>query len=113
MVMKKSLGTPPTLQDTRNSISHPETAPVKLDRRTLRVGQRYRVGRAVIELTKMRSPCSTLNLYPGIQSAIFDAAVKAGDPSSPRWGLSGFYASVVTPGPIRTGDPIVFLDQAV
>jgi hypothetical protein len=34
--MKKSLGTPPHLHDTRNSISHPETAPVKLDRRTLR-----------------------------------------------------------------------------
>ncbi len=84
-----------------------------LDRRGLRAGQRYRVGQAVIELTRMRSPCATLNAYQGIQNVIYDAAVKVGDPSSPRWGLSGFYASVVTPGSIRAGDPIVLLDQAV
>jgi MOSC domain-containing protein YiiM len=84
-----------------------------LDRRSLRAGQRYRAGQAVIELTRPRGPCATLNAYPGIQTAIYDAAVKAGDPSSPRWGLSGFYASVVTPGSIRAGDPIVLLDQAV
>ena len=35
-----------------------------------------------------------------------------GDPLSPRWGLSGFYASVVRTGTIRAGDPIVLLDQA-
>jgi MOSC domain-containing protein YiiM len=84
-----------------------------LDRRALRAGQRYRIGQVVIELTRTRGPCATLNAYPGIQSAIYDAAVKAGDPASPRWGLSGFYASVVQPGTIRAGDPILFLDQAV
>jgi MOSC domain-containing protein YiiM len=85
-----------------------------LDRRSLRAGQRYRAGQVVMELTRMRSPCATIDVYgPGIHKAIYDAAVKAGDPSSPRWGLSGFYASVVTPGVIRAGDPIVLLDQAV
>jgi MOSC domain-containing protein YiiM len=84
-----------------------------IDRRTLRAGQRYRVGQAVIELTRPRGPCATLNAYPGIQNAIYDVAVKAGDPSSLLWGLSGFYASVVQPGTIRTGDPIRLLDQAV
>jgi len=85
-----------------------------LDRRALRAGQRYRVGQAVIELTRIRVPCATLDVYgPGIQKAIYDQNVKAGDSASPRWGLSGFYASVVQPGAIRAGDPIVFLDQAV
>ena len=84
-----------------------------LDRRFFRVGQRWRVGQIVIEFTKVREPCSTLDPYgPGIQKALYDAAVKAGDPLSPRWGLSGFYASVVRTGTIRAGDPIVLLDQA-
>lgn len=85
-----------------------------LDRRGLRIGQRYRVGAIVIELTKVRQPCDQLNIYgPAIQTAVYDARVKAGDAQSPRWGLSGFYASVVQPGTIRPGDPITLLDQFV
>jgi MOSC domain-containing protein YiiM len=85
-----------------------------LDRRMLRAGQRYRAGQAVIELTRIRIPCATLDIYgTGIQKAMYDHLVKAGDPASPRWGLSGFYASVVQPGALRVGDPIVLLDQAV
>ncbi len=78
-----------------------------LDRRKLRFGQRLRAGDTEIELTRMRTPCATLNVYgAGIQAAMFDAAVQAGDPASPRWGLSGFYASVVRPGTVRPGDAI-------
>ena len=81
-----------------------------LDRRDLRLGQRFRVGEAEFELTQIRTPCATLDVYgSGIQSAMFDARVQAGDAESPRWGLSGFYASVVQTGPIRTGDPIALL----
>jgi MOSC domain-containing protein YiiM len=83
-----------------------------LDRRGLRIGQRYRIGAIIIELTKVREPCAQLNPYgPGIQKAIYDVQVQAGDPQSSRWGLSGFYASVVQPGAIRPGDPITLLDQ--
>jgi MOSC domain-containing protein YiiM len=83
-----------------------------LDRRTFRIGQRYRVGQVLIELTKMRAPCNTLAPYgAGIQQAVYDAQVKAKDPSSPRWGLSGMYARVVTPGTIYVGDPIALLDE--
>ena len=85
-----------------------------LDRRTVRVGQRYRVGEVVLEITKVRAPCETLSSYgPGIQKAVYDARVKAGDASSPVWGVSGFYAAVVQPGTIRPGDPIQLLDQMV
>ena len=85
-----------------------------VDRRLWRSGQRWRIGNAVIELTKMRVPCDQLNVYGrGIQKAVFDPQVKAGDFTSPRWGLSGFYASVVTPAEIHAGDPISLLSEVV
>lgn len=84
-----------------------------LDRRQMRIGQRFRAGELFFEFTKRRAPCATLNAYPGIQHAVFDAQVQAGDPSSPRWGLSGFYARVLRAGTIRPGDPIALVDQIV
>lgn len=85
-----------------------------VDRAQWRAGQRWRVGQAIVELTKVRAPCDTLSVYgAGIQKAVYDAQVKAGDPSSPRWALAGFYASVVQPGIVRQGDPVVLLDQMV
>jgi len=80
-----------------------------IGRREWRVGQRWRIGAdAVIEITKRRAPCQQLNIFGlGLQGAIYDALVNAGDPASPKWGLSGFYASVVTPGSFRPEDPIV------
>jgi MOSC domain-containing protein YiiM len=85
-----------------------------LDRRQMRVGQRYRVGQIVIELTKLRVPCIALNVFgEGIKSAVYDKLGKAGNPESPAWGLSGFYASVQQGGVIREQDIITLLDQAV
>jgi MOSC domain-containing protein YiiM len=83
-----------------------------IPRHEWRVGQRWRIGtEVVVEITKRRGPCKALNVYgPKIHTAIFDALAQAGDPASPRWGLSGFYASVVVPGIIRPGDPIVSCD---
>jgi MOSC domain-containing protein YiiM len=81
-----------------------------IGRRSLRVGQCYRAGEVVLEISKRRAPCQTLNVYgTGIQAAMFDAQVKAGDPASPRWGLSGFYAAVVRTGAMRVGDSITIL----
>jgi MOSC domain-containing protein YiiM len=78
-----------------------------LDRRQLRLGQRFSVGDAAIELAQIRTPCATLDVYgTGIQAAMLDARAQAGDPESSRWGLSGFYASMVHKGTIRTGDAI-------
>jgi MOSC domain-containing protein YiiM len=83
-----------------------------LDRRMVRVGQRYRLGQVVIEITKLRAPCDNLNVYgPGIQKAIYDQEVKAGNTASPLWGLGGFYASVSQAGTVRAGDPIILLDE--
>jgi MOSC domain-containing protein YiiM len=85
-----------------------------VDRRGLRIGQRWRAGGVVMELTKVREPCSSIQLYGlDIGTAVYDQSVKSGDWSSPRWGLSGFYASVIQPGPLRTGDSLVLLDPVV
>ena len=82
-----------------------------IDRRAFGAGQRWKIGQeVVIEITKRRAPCQTLNVYgPGIQPALFDALAGNGDPSSPKWGLSGFYASIIQPGVIRPSDEIVLV----
>ena len=81
-----------------------------LDRRALRLGHHLVVGDAEIVLREIRTPCATIGRYgKGIQAAMYDAQVQAGDHASPQWGLIGFYASVVQPGTVRTGDPITLL----
>ena len=82
-----------------------------IPRREWRAGQHWQIGpEAVIEFTKRRAPCQALNVYgPGLQAAIYDTLAAAGDPSSPKWGLSGFYASVVRPGIIQPGDELVLV----
>jgi MOSC domain-containing protein YiiM len=85
-----------------------------LDRRQMRVGQRYRAGAVTLELTKLRAPCDTLSVYgPLIQRAVYDPKVQAGDPSSPRWGLGGFYARVLNSGILRPRDIISLVDHVV
>ena len=59
-----------------------------LDRRALRLGQRLQVGDAAIELTTIRTPCATLDVYgTGIQAAMYDARVQKGDPGVAPLGL--------------------------
>jgi len=85
-----------------------------IDHRQLRSGQRFRAGEAVIQLTTVREPCATLDVYsPSLKAAIYDPAVRAGDSSSPRWARSGMYAFVVEPGIVRSKDIIALMDAAV
>lgn len=78
-----------------------------IDRRLLRVGQRFRVGPALIELTRIRVPCLQQEVYgAAIKAEIYDDRVKSGDIASPRWAMSGFYAAVVEAGIIRANDII-------
>lgn len=80
--------------------------------RDLRIGDQLRAGGAVLEITKPRGPCSALDVYgESLKRDVYDSRVKQRDPSSPRWGMSGLYASVVRPGPVRAGDPIVVLSK--
>lgn len=85
-----------------------------LDRRQMRLGQRYRAGQALLELTKVRVPCNTIKVYgEDIGKRMYDAQVKAGNPESPRWAMSGIYASVIRPGEVRQNDIITLVDHAV
>src|SRR5262249_53067723 len=73
----------------------------------LRIGDRLRAGEAVLEITQPRGPCSALRVYgEQLKDEIYDPRVKARDPSSPRWGKSGFYARVLFPGKVHTNDTI-------
>jgi len=81
-----------------------------LDRCQLRIGHQLRAGVAVLEITKVRGPCAALDVYgPAIKQEIYDSRVKAGDATSPRWGMSGFYARVIRPGPVHPDDAVVIL----
>jgi MOSC domain-containing protein YiiM len=85
-----------------------------IDHRQVRIGQRYRIGEVFVELTKIRAPCLTLDIYgPSIKEEIYDKQVKAGDPESPRWAMSGFYASILRTGTVRQNDIITLVDQVV
>ncbi len=75
--------------------------------RDLRIGDQLRAGAALLEITQPRGPCSALHVYgESLKTEIYDAAVKALDPTSPRWGMSGFYAKVLQGGPVRPDDAI-------
>jgi MOSC domain-containing protein YiiM len=78
-----------------------------IDVRQIRIGDRLRAGGALLEITQPRGPCSALDAYgASIKAEIYDARVKALDPASPRWGMSGWYAAVIEPGPVRPEDII-------
>jgi MOSC domain-containing protein YiiM len=80
------------------------------DIRDVRIGDTVRAGGATLGITAARVPCSQLDVYgPTIKQEIYDRLVKAGDPSSARWGMSGWYASVLQGGPVGAGDPIEVL----
>ena len=71
-----------------------------------------RAGGAIIEITKLRVPCSTLDVYgPTIKQEIYDPKVKAGDHTSPRWARGGFYARVLKPGLVISGAPMTLLSD--
>jgi hypothetical protein len=76
-----------------------------LDRRFFRIGQQFRAGSAMLEITSPRGPCVTLDVY----GASLKREIKAEDASSPVWGLSGFYARVLSPGFVRADDIITLV----
>ncbi len=81
-----------------------------IDRRSMRSGQRYRVGEALIELTKLRVPCAALEVYsPKLQ---YDIYAKDIQPENPAWARSGFYAAVIEPGQVHINDIIFLVDAA-
>jgi MOSC domain-containing protein YiiM len=66
-----------------------------VDEGTVHLGDRFRVGGALVEVTKPRGPCYKL-------------AAKLGTNQVLRWmiesGTFGFYVAVIEPGEVRAGD---------
>jgi MOSC domain-containing protein YiiM len=88
-----------------------------VDFAALRAGQTWRAGDAMLELTKVRVPCATLDVYRHadgrkIQKEIYDARVKKGDSESPVWAHSGFYAAVRRMGRVSQGAPFELMFQS-
>ncbi|MEO8369640.1 MAG: MOSC domain-containing protein [Candidatus Solibacter sp.] len=80
--------------------------------RDVRVGDQFRVGGAVLEITQPRGPCSALDVYGAtLKLEVYDQKVKQRDYTSPRWGMSGFYASVIEAGAVREGDAVTLLSK--
>ena len=83
-----------------------------IDVRQIRIGDEFRVGGALLEITQPRGPCSALDVYgESLKLEVYDRKVKERDYTSARWGMSGFYASVATPGPVRAGDAISLVSK--
>ena len=80
-----------------------------LDPHMWRSRQRYRVGQdAVIELTKLRTPCANLDVYgPEIKAELYDSQCRLADTRSTRWAYGGFYARVIRTGVVQAGDTVV------
>ncbi|HEV3332705.1 MAG TPA: MOSC domain-containing protein [Bryobacteraceae bacterium] len=75
--------------------------------RDLRIGDQLRAGGTLLEITQPRGPCTALDMYgESLKTEVYDSRVKALDPDSAHWGMSGFYCRVLTPGPIHTNDLI-------
>jgi MOSC domain-containing protein YiiM len=68
------------------------------------IGERWRVGSAglVLEVTRSRTPCRTFTEFLGIPGWVktFTAAA-----------VPGAYLRVITPGPMRRGDPVSIVDR--
>jgi MOSC domain-containing protein YiiM len=78
-----------------------------LDYRTLAAGQRYRAGQhGEIELTKLREPCRTLDVYNGAGRERLQKLLKVD-------ARGGWYARVLRGGTLFPGDPILFESQLV
>lgn len=78
-----------------------------LDYNQLQAGQRFRLGsQCEIELTKLREPCRTLDVYNSDNLEKIQKLLKLE-------GRGGWYARILKPGLLFTGDKIWFLAQVV
>lgn len=78
-----------------------------IDFRRLREGQRFRVGHALVELTKLREPCHQLEIYNESRKGHIQSVLKA------LHARGGFYTAVLREGRIQAGDMMTLVDQSV
>ena len=68
----------------------------------IRIGDRFQIGGAVVQVTQPRQPCFKLGVRFGDQSVVSDF-----------WTLPypGVYVRVLLPGEVKTGDEIILLES--
>lgn len=66
------------------------------------VGDRFRLGRALVEVSQARQPCWKLNIH----FAVPDMARRVQDS-----GRTGWYYRVIEPGPVAPGDGLTLVDR--
>lgn len=74
----------------------------ELDESEIRIGDRYQIGEAEVQVTQPRQPCFKLGVRFGNQQVVEDF-----------WGLPypGVYVRVLKPGYVKTGDEFVLLER--
>ncbi|MBI4151461.1 DUF1653 domain-containing protein [Candidatus Woesearchaeota archaeon] len=85
-----------------------------LDYHAVRIGDIYQLGPKVrVRINKIRTPCQRIADAYGeeIITAMFDGRVKRCDYTSPKWGMTGFYAEVFRQGMLQRGDDIERLSE--
>ncbi|HEX3274123.1 MAG TPA: MOSC domain-containing protein [Gemmatimonadales bacterium] len=73
-----------------------------LDELTVCLGDRWRIGTVLLEVTKPRSPCNRLAWYQGREDLIQRVRLT---------GRSGWYLRVLTPGQLSAGMPIELTER--
>jgi MOSC domain-containing protein YiiM len=73
-----------------------------LDELTVCLGDRWRIGGVVLEVTKPRSPCNRLAWYQRREDLIQRVRLT---------GRSGWYLRVLTPGQLTAGMPVELIDR--
>ncbi|MDO0935681.1 MOSC domain-containing protein [Streptomyces sp. DG2A-72] len=68
-----------------------------LDVSGARIGERWRIGSVVLEVTSGRIPCSTFQVHVGEERWVKRFTAK---------GAPGAYLRVIEPGEVRAGDPV-------
>ncbi len=78
-----------------------------LDFALLAAGMRFRAGGALLQLTRLRTPCRQLDFLNAGRPGAIQQRFRDDPP------LAGWYARVLLPGPVRPGDIIMLTEQAV
>jgi len=75
---------------------------IGLDESEIRIGDRYQIGDAVVQVSQPRQPCFKLGVRFGDQSVVDDFWKSS---------FSGVYVRILQPGKVKKGDEPILIDR--